>query len=338
MTKQQAAWMIAAGAGAAAVARALVRRARYFDLAGKTVLVTGGSRGFGFLLAKEFLARGARVAITARDKAELARASDKLLGDRADLLAIACDVADPTEVESLVQEVADAFGPVDVLVNNAGVIQSGPMEEMTIADYEEAMKTHFWAPLYLTNAVLPEMRQRRSGRIVNVSSIGGLISVPHLLPYCASKFALTGLSEGLRAELMKDGIFVTTVCPGLIRTGSARNAFFKGRNRNEYAWFSLGDSLPLTSTSAAHGARQVVDACARGDAELVLSVQARAAALFHGLFPGVTADLFALVERALPAPGGIGTRRATGAESESAVSESPLTILSRKAALANNEM
>src|SRR5205823_4029010 len=135
-----------------------------------------------------------------------------------------CDVTHRREVTQFVRATRERFGRIDVLVNNAGTIEVGPMEVMTLDDYDRAMKTHFWGPLYMVLAVLPELRKRREGRIVNVSSIGGKISVPHLLPYCASKFALTGFSQGLRAELAKDGIVVTTVCPGLMRTGSPLNA------------------------------------------------------------------------------------------------------------------
>ncbi|HKY04409.1 MAG TPA: SDR family NAD(P)-dependent oxidoreductase, partial [Blastocatellia bacterium] len=226
----------------------------------------------------------------------------------------------------------------DVLINNAGVIEVGPMDVMTAGDYEEAMRTHFWGPLYTTLAVLPAMRSRSEGRIVNISSIGGKISVPHLLPYSASKFALTGFSEGLRAELAGDGIVVTTVCPGLMRTGSPRNATFKGRHRGEFAWFMISDSLPLISMNAERAARQIIDACKRGDAEVVLSLPAKLAALFHGVFPGLTADLLGLVNLALPGPGGIGTARARGAESRSALTPSWLTALSDKAAAENNEL
>jgi len=125
-------------------------------------------------------------------------------------------------------------------------------------------------------AVLPEMRERGHGRIVNISSIGGKISVPHLLPYSVGKFALTGFSEGLRAEILKDNVYVTTICPGLMRTGSPRNALFKGDNRAEYAWFSISDSLPLLSMNAGWAARRIVNASIRGDAELVLSLPAAA--------------------------------------------------------------
>ncbi len=161
--------------------------------------------------------------------------------------------------------------------------------------------------------------------------------MPHLLPYSASKFALVGLSEGLRAELAKDNVAVTTVCPGLMRTGSPRNAFFKGQHRAEYAWFSISDALPATSMSAVRAARQIVSACKHGDAEVILSIQAELAVRFHGLFPGLTSDLLGLVNKFLPAPGGIGSRRASGKESRSKASPSWLTALDEKAAHANNE-
>jgi short-subunit dehydrogenase len=182
------------------------------------------------------------------------------------------------------------------------------------------------------------MKQRGGGRIVNISSIGGKISVPHLVPYGASKFALTGLSEGLRAELAKDSIYVTTVCPGLMRTGSPINAEFKGKHKAEYAWFSISDSLPILSIDANRAAMQIINACRRGDAELIITMPAKLAVLFHGLFPGLTSDLMAVVNRVLPAPGGIGTESAKGRDSESRITSSILTALSRSAAVENNEM
>ena len=289
-------------------------------------------------MAREFAARGARVAICARDRAELERAQKDLSARGAEVFSFPCDVTDRRQVAEMVEVVSRRFGGVDVLVNNAGVIQVGPVEVMTLEDYEEAMRTHFWAPLYATLAVLPQMRRRREGRIVNISSIGGKIGVPHLVPYSASKFALAGLSEGLRAELAKDGVVVTTVFPGLMRTGSPRNATFKGQHRAEYAWFSISDALPVTSIQAERAARQIIDACRRGDAELVITTQAVMAVKFRALFPEAAADALALAARLLPAPGGIGTRRAKGRESESELSPSLLTALSDRAAARNNEI
>jgi NAD(P)-dependent dehydrogenase (short-subunit alcohol dehydrogenase family) len=327
-----------AGAGAVLAARAAVKRMREYDLRGKVVIITGGSRGLGLVMAREFAREGARLAICARSSEELERARVDLGEGGARVLAVPCDVRHRSQVNEMVNVVRDHYGRVDVLVNNAGVIQVGPIEVMTVEDYQEAMNTHFWGPLYATLAVLPEMRKRRAGRIINISSIGGKISVPHLVPYSASKFALVGFSEGLRAELQKDGISVTTVCPGLMRTGSPRNAYFKGQHRAEYAWFSISDALPVTAMQAERAARAIIAACKRGDAEITLSVQAQLAVRFHALFPGLTADLLGLVNRLLPSPGGIGRLRAKGKDSQSPISPSWLTALNEAAAERNNEM
>ncbi|HEX8473546.1 MAG TPA: SDR family NAD(P)-dependent oxidoreductase [Pyrinomonadaceae bacterium] len=337
--KSKEALMLAvAGAGALLAARAFARRWNAFDFRGKTVLITGGSRGLGLVLAREVAREGANVAICARDPQELERARVDLVHHGANAIAFPCDVTDRTQVKELIDVVRHHFGGIDVLVNNAGVIQVGPVEVMTLEDYEEAMKTHFWGPLYTTLAVLPEMRRRGEGRIVNIASIGGKIGVPHLVPYSASKFALVGLSEGLRGELAKDGIVVTTVCPGLMRTGSPRNATFKGQHRAEYAWFAISDSLPISSMQAERAARQVIAATKRGDAEVILSTQAVIAIKFHSLFPELSADIRELVGRLLPAAGGIGTRRAKGKDSQSELAPSLLTLLSERAAERNNEV
>jgi NAD(P)-dependent dehydrogenase (short-subunit alcohol dehydrogenase family) len=328
----------AAALGAAAVARSIFRRRRHFDLQGKVALVTGGSRGLGLLLARELHDRGARVAICARDEDELAMACDELAACGTEVLALTCDVTDRDQVEEMLAQVREGLGPVDVLINNAGTIQVGPMDEMTVEDYDRALRIHFWAPLFTTLGVLPNMRRRRAGRIVNIASIGGKISVPHLLPYSASKFALVGFSEGLHGALVRDGIYVTTVCPGLMRTGSPRNASFKGRHRAEYAWFSISDSLPVASMSAPRAARRIVDACVDGDAELVLPPTVDLAVRLSALIPGAGPALMGLVDRLLPGPGGIGTDTRLGEESESAWSPSVLTTLGDRAAVDNNEI
>ena len=326
----------ALGFGAALGAGALLRRAPAYDFRGRTVFLTGGSRGLGLVMARMLAAEGARLVLCARDAGDLRRVEQELQG-RTEVMGIPCDVTRRDEVEAAVAAARRRFGPVEVLINNAGIIGVGPLEVQTVEDFELAMNVHFWGPLYTTLAVLPEMRERRQGRIVNISSIGGKISVPHLLPYSASKFALVGLSEGLRAELAKDGIRVTTVCPGLMRTGSPRNALFTGQHRAEYTWFTLSDSLPGTSISADRAARQILDACRRGDAELIISLPAVAAATFHGVFPGLTADLLGKVNRLLPAAGGIGTRTLPGSESETPLTRSWLTGLTKQAAATNNE-
>lgn len=331
--------LFAAAAGACAIegVRAVARLRRCIDFCDKSVLITGGSRGLGLVLAREFAKEGARVAVCARDCDELTRAVANLTGFGARPLGIPCDVTDRQSVEQAVGDVLEMWGRVDVLVNNAGMIQVGPAKLMTIDDYENALRTHFWGPLYAMMAVIPGMRERRAGRIVNISSVGGKISMPHLLPYGASKFALTGLSEGLRAELAKEGILVTTVIPGLMRTGSPANAFFKGNRRAEFAWFSISDSLPVLSMPVEAAARRIVKACRYGDAEAILSLPAQLAARLHGLCPDLTIDALGLVNRLLPGPVDGSTQNVPGRECTSSLSPSLLTSLSDDAAAQNNE-
>ena len=337
MTTNDIIKLAAVGAGVF-VAKSAFARLFEYDLTNKTVLITGGSRGLGLVMAREFAREGARLAICARDEYELNQARNDLESLGAEVMTVTCDVRDGAAVNQMVAEVTRRFGHVDVLVNNAGVIQVGPIEVQTAEDFDLAMKAHFWGPLNTIMAVLPSMRQRKSGRIVNISSIGGKISVPHLVPYSASKFALVGLSKGLRTELLKDGIKVTTVCPGLMRTGSPRNADFKGKHRLEYAWFSIADALPLVSVSAENAARQIVAACKSGRAELVISVPAKIAVLFESLFPEAMSLMMALTNQFLPSAGDAGTQRVKGRDSKSAWSPSFLTTLNDEAALRNNEV
>ncbi len=330
--------LLGAGAAAYTAWRLSGQRRTRSLLRRKTVFITGGSRGLGFVLAQEFARCGSNVVISARDVEELARAEARLRQIAPNILAIPADVTMREEAEAAVQKAVDRFGEVDVLVNNAGTISVGPAETMTIDDYRDAINIYFWGPYFMTMAVLPAMQKRRSGRIVNISSIGGKIGVPHLLPYSVGKFALTGFSQGLRSELLKDNVHVTTVCPGLMRTGSPRNAFFKGRNKSEYAWFSISGALPVVSMNAKRAARRIVAACARGQAELILTLPAKLAAKLHGVFPGFTANLMGLMNRLLPPPGRIGMDSRPGWQSFTKASPSVLTTLDQQAARENNQV
>lgn len=326
----------AAGAGLLLLARS--QSTGTYSYNGKSALITGGSRGLGLVLARKLVAQGARVAICSRDEEELQQARLDLESRGGEVLAIPCDLRDREDTERMVREVIAHFGSVDVLINNASIITVAPLEEMTLEDFDDAMNSNFWSGVHTTLAVLPGMRIRRTGRIINITSIGGKISVPHLLPYSASKFAFVGFSRGLRSEVLKDGVVVTTVVPGLMRTGSPRNANFKGQNEKEYAWFSIADSMPGISTDADRAAEQILNAGKRGEVEITLSLPARVGAAVDALFPEFTGGLLAAASRMLPLAGGIGQRLAKGRDSESSASPSILTTLGDQAAERNNEI
>ncbi|MFO0789821.1 MAG: SDR family oxidoreductase [Pirellulales bacterium] len=311
---------------------------RRYDFRNRVVVITGGSRGLGLVTARQLAAEGAVIVLCARDATELDYAVDDIRKLTPTVEAYTCDLTKPADIRTLFQRIRREIGSVDVLINNAGIIQVGPLETMTLDDFHEAMLVHFWAPLFCMWQVLPDMRRRKHGRIVNISSIGGQIGVPHLAPYCASKFALNGLSQTMHAELAQDSIYVTTVCPGLMRTGSPRNALFKGEHRAEYAWFSIGDALPFVTMSAESAARQIVSACRYGRPKVTLSWPAKLAACASELAPDLTAELSATVAGFLPSAGGIGRNSAKGHQSQSHWSPSVLTTLNERAAARNNEL
>ncbi len=335
-------WFLGAAALAAVVAGAAFggssRRSTRFSFRDKAVLITGASRGLGLEMARVLAREGAFLSLIGRNAAtlEVARKELDQIGHR--VLINPCDVRHREDVERAVRETVNCFGRLDVLVNNAGIIQVGPFESMTVEDYQVAMETHAWGSLYTIMASVPHMRKKGGGRIVNIVSIGGKLGVPHLLPYVMSKFAQAGLSEALSVELAREGILVTSVYPGLMRTGSHVNATFKGNNKKEFVWFSIGAGMPVVSINARRAAGQIVEACRRGAGEVVLTPGARLAALAKGASPGLVRYGMRAMNALLP-----GTTPQTdkashsGWESRSSSSPSRLTALADSAIERNNE-
>jgi short-subunit dehydrogenase len=314
----------------------LIRTVSY-PLREKVVLITGGSRGLGLVLARHICARGGNVALIARDAEELARAKSDLATRRSTVMTIQCDLLDSEQIQAAVRRVIDRFGKIDILINNAGIIEVGPLEHLMREDFERAIRLHFWAPFELISQIVPEMRIWGGGRIVNVSSIGGKVAVPHMAAYSASKFALTGFSDAIRAELARDNIHVTTVAPGLMRTGSHVNAKFKGRHDDEFAWFAASAGAPLISMNADRAARKILAACRRGQPSLTLTFAARKIVLGNALFPNLTGYLMKFVNRLLPATGGEqGNESRAGSEVPRRTPEW-MTRLADRATQKNNE-
>jgi NAD(P)-dependent dehydrogenase (short-subunit alcohol dehydrogenase family) len=323
---------------AAGLAIAKARQRAAFSFRGKTVVVTGGSRGLGLVLSRQLALEGARLVLLARSEPELRRAELDLTQRGAEVLVVPCDLRSKEQVDSAISQAAARYGGVDVLINNAGIIQVGPMEHMTLEDFENCLGVHFYGPLHTTLAAVPHMRRAGGGRIVNIASIGGKIATPHLLPYTASKFALVGLSEGLQSELRRHNILVTTVIPGLMRTGSPPNAQFKGKHHHEYAWFAVSGALPLVSVDANRAGAEILKACRKGVPRLVIGCHTRAALLVNEMFPSITARLLALINWCLPGPEPSGSTQVySGWESQSWMAPSFLTKLSDEASLKNNE-
>jgi short-subunit dehydrogenase len=240
------------------------------------------------------------VALVARNAEELAAARQTLVGDgvpEGDVLTVVADVGVRAEAERAVREASAKFGRVDVLVNNAAILQVGPVEQQTVENFEETARVNYLAMVYTTFAALPQMLEQGSGRIVNIASMGGCLPVPHMLPYTASKFAAVGFSRGLHAELRGKGVRVTTVTPGMMRTGSIPQVKLVGDAAAERAWFERG--ARLASVSAECAARRIVRAAARGRAETSVALPALVLTRLAGVVPGVVARISAWVNEDL---------------------------------------
>jgi short-subunit dehydrogenase len=293
------------------------------------------------LLARELAQRSCRLVICARDAAELERAATGLRATGAEVMTLQCDLADEAAPGRLVQAAVSHFGRLDMLINNAGIIQVGPVEDTSASDYEMALTVMTMAPVRLALAALPVMRQQRHGRIVTITSIGGKISVPHLLPYSTAKFAAVGFSEGLRAELGSGPVTVTTVVPGLMRTGSHLQADFTGQREKEFTWFGLGASLPLISMDAERAAHQIIEAVRARRPEVILTPAGQVVARTSAIIPELTSRMLHLMQRlALPSPDGRADGAVSGRELRPAMNGAAfnwLTALGRAAAKRFNE-
>jgi NAD(P)-dependent dehydrogenase (short-subunit alcohol dehydrogenase family) len=292
--------------------RSLLRRARRMPLMGKKVLIMGGSRGLGFAAARRFLREGADVAICARDETELARAAGELRaiaeslprpsGLRPKVLTLCADVTDAQGATSTIDSAVAGLGQIDVLVNCAVEITIGPLEALTTEDFEQAFRGVFFAVYQPTMAVVPHMKGRHFGRIVNVTSVAGKAPIPHAGTYVAGKFAATGFSAVCAVELRKYGIRVSTVLPPPLRNGAWLNARYKGLADEEMAWFTHALQSPMTSADPERAAKAIVEAARWGDVERMVTPTSFLQARLHALWPSLYVALTGLLDaRSLPA-------------------------------------
>ena len=201
--------------------KALYRQCRFpclLNLQGKNVVVTGASSGIGKAAAVAFARKGANVILVARRKERLQHAEDELEKFNVSTLSCQCDVSDRSQVGTLHDLASEKFGPIDILVNNAGFAIYGSVTELSIEEIESQMMTNYFGMIYCTKYFLPGMLEKKSGHIVNVASVAASFGLPGIAPYCASKFAMLGFSEGLKHELKNTGVGVTVVSPIMVRT------------------------------------------------------------------------------------------------------------------------
>jgi NAD(P)-dependent dehydrogenase (short-subunit alcohol dehydrogenase family) len=263
-------------------------------------VVVGASRGLGLLVARELDREGFRVVIASEDREELDRAAEQLRVDGARVATEFCDVADEDQVEALIERIETGLGPIEVLICVAGVIQVGPLSALRRSHFTEAIDVMLWGPINCGLAMAPRMRERGHGRIGVVTSVGGRIAAPHLLPYSTAKFGAVGFTRGLRSELAGTGVSVTCVEPGLMRVGSHLRARFVGNQTREYSWFATASSLPLLTIDAERAAVRIVRGVLSGRAVVTVTPLAMIAPRVDAMFPGLGAAILGLTTRLLP--------------------------------------
>lgn len=221
---------------------------------GKVAVVTGGSRGIGLAIARALVERGAKVAITATSDATLRNAARELeqAADRDAVLPVRADVRRYAEVEQAMKAAVERFGGIDVLVNNAGVGVFGSVADMSIDEWHQVIDTNLTGVFYCCHAVLPHLRTRGGGWIINVSSLASTNAFPEAAAYCASKAGLNAFSEALMQEVRHDGVRVACVMPGSVRTG------FSGRVPGNDDWkLAPADVAQVVADLIAHPARSL---------------------------------------------------------------------------------
>ncbi len=201
-----------------------------------TVLITGGSEGIGKATAILFARKGYDLVLAARhsDRLQIVAQQLQSLGATAPL-TVSCDVTDAAQVKTLVDKALEHYGYIDVLINNAGIYASAPVEEFSLEDWHRVIDTNLWGYIHTINALLPHFLQRGKGTIVNVSSIGGKIAIPYLVPYCTSKYGVTGLTQALHAELKPQGIHVCGIYPNLIQSNFVERSIIRGKDEQDTA-------------------------------------------------------------------------------------------------------
>ncbi len=268
-------------------------RGYFFD---KSILVTGASSGIGHDVALAFGEQGARVAVLARRRVHLETLARKIDKAGGKALALDCDVTDRARVFWAVDQVKEAFGKIDILINSAGLLISDPVEQMRPQDLEKMMAVNLFGALNAMQAVLPLMRQAKGGNIVNISSLAGRRGMSPLGAYSATKFALVGLSEALRVELFNTGIKVSLVMPGVIDTPMTRDAL----NHDSLKGMPAMMAMPPRWVTWA-----VLAAAAFGLTEVDVPPGAAVAEKLASLFPGVTDALLSVGTRIMQGAGAL---------------------------------
>lgn len=260
----------------------------------ETVLITGASQGIGKATTFLFAEKGYNLVLAARDSERLEAVANQVRVLGSEVLAIATDVRNPEQVDTLIQTALAHYGSIEVLINNAGVYLLGSVEACELSDWHQIIDTNLWGYIHTINALLPHFLERQKGTIVNIGSIAGKVPIPYQVPYTTSKYAVTGLTESLHAELFPKGIKVCAVHPNFIKTDLMERAIFRGKDaesaqkRRELVEQAI--KAPVLEKPE-DVAKVIWEAVANQKAEIMVG-SANFAKTAYRLFPGLMQTLF----------------------------------------------
>jgi short-subunit dehydrogenase len=254
-----------------------------------TVLITGASQGIGKATALLFAQNGYDVVLAARDRDRLNRVAQEIVTLGREALTVPTDIIDPQQVNTLAEKAIAAYGNIDVLVNNAGICSTGPIENTSLEDWHKIINVNLWGYIYTTYALLPQFLASRAGTIVNVGSFGGKVPLPYMTAYCTSKYAVTGFTETLRLELEPKGIQVCGVHPSVTNSDFLERSIFRGQDEQEANQRLQQMQEMLKSPLASQPedvAKAILNVVKHPQAEVIVGIGAVATAT-HRLAPGL---------------------------------------------------
>ena len=258
-----------------------------------TALITGSSQGIGRATAFLLAQKGYDVVLAARQSDRLEAVANDIRAQSREALAVTTDVTDFEQVKALVEKALDAYGKIDVLVNNAGICMTAPMAQTSLEDWQKILNVNLWGYIYSIQALLPHFLSQKAGTIVNVGSFGGKMPLPNMSAYCTSKYAVTGLTETLRLELEPKGIHVCGVHPSVTNSNFLERAVFRGEEDfdAQRARQQLGEMLKSPLASQPEDVAQAISNVVKHPQAEVVVGSGAIATTVHRFAPGLSAWL-----------------------------------------------
>jgi len=294
------AWTFMAGIGGLAGYFAFKRKKRQFTYQGKVVLVTGGARGLGYIMARQLVEEGAKVIICARDADQLDKAYVLLRNHGEVTYPYVCDITEKENIVQLAYFIKKRFGRLDVLINNTGTITINPIEQLPLNNYKKFIESHLWGPMQLVRVLIPLLSKSREAKIVNIFSVGGKISLAKSQPYDVNEIVHAVFYDNISRVITGKNIKLTAIYPEFKDQDLPVNLKLKGHSEQELAWSKFNESRPLISLYAENVGKQILKTAQIGKKTLTLPFPRELARIVNNINTELNLTLCQLVDHLVP--------------------------------------